>query len=91
MSADNGIYILKTKKGKKWEYRVAQLQAVENVFGSRRGKSPSSKVNISNARDMWKDSVIFTSQRKAFEKAFKISKDNYTEYGISDITINEEF
>lgn len=32
MSADNGIYILETRKGNEKEYRVAHLQAVENVY-----------------------------------------------------------
>lgn len=32
MSADNGVYILRTKKSNGFEYRVAHLQAVENVY-----------------------------------------------------------
>lgn len=31
MSADNGIYILETKRADGWEYRVAHLQAIENI------------------------------------------------------------
>lgn len=31
MSADNGIYILKTPKDEGFEYRVAELQAIENL------------------------------------------------------------
>lgn len=30
MSADNGIYILQTPKGKGFEFRVEEMQAVEN-------------------------------------------------------------
>lgn len=32
ISADNGVYILKTRKGKGYEYRVATIYAIGNIF-----------------------------------------------------------
>ena len=57
MSADNGVYILKTlgKKPGEFEYRVQEMQAVENYEWDPKRKRPVNDpdVHIKNARKMW--------------------------------------
>lgn len=100
MSADNGVYILETSKDSGKEYRVAHLQAVENVYWdySSRQSSNSPDVCIQNARRMWKDAPVFVDRiealRKADEIASEILSDGFCpilEYGISFIVVDREF
>lgn len=94
MSADNGIYILKTPKGAEFEYRVSNLQAVENVYWDNRKSRDSEDplVWIENAREMWQDSPVWHTEDKAWEEArrqFKMAC--VCEYGIQVIEIPKEF
>lgn len=114
MSADNGIYILETRKGNETEYRVAGLQAVENVywhfcsvhkrdhhFGNdgrpnceecHTGECGDSKCHIQQARDMWRNSEVYLSEKEALAKAAtELKAYPIVEYGISFIKIDEEF
>lgn len=92
MSADNGIYILKTpapaiKKGDaytnqhgKFEYRVAHTQAIENIDYCH------FYIPI-----IFGDCVVFTSKDAAEDEAFRMEKEIINgdfpvlEYGISSI------
>lgn len=40
MSADNGIYILKTPKGEGYEYRVAHLQSIDDLYYNHEDPGP---------------------------------------------------
>ncbi|MHA1286578.1 MAG: hypothetical protein ACTSPB_04140 [Candidatus Thorarchaeota archaeon] len=96
MSADNGVYILKTDGP---QYRVKHLQAIENVhFDDELGDfTEDSNIHILNARRMWKGCTVFDNDLEAMQKA----RDIYTrilesdcpicEYGISFIAIKEKF
>jgi len=94
MSADNGIYILTTLKDDSIEYRVAHLQAVDNIYWDDKIKKETfdDDVMIKNAREMWIDFKYFKSKKKAIDYAIKLhDKIGYVEYGISFIEIDREF
>ena len=91
MSADNGIYILKTLKtlktlkGYGFEYRVAHLQGVENYQWDDTKQNPDKDyvgdytddpdVQIINARLLWKDCAVHTDQDAAWKVAEAIYDD----------------
>ena len=82
MSADNGIYIHKFRKG----WKVCHAQAIENVFlGSSGG------YNYKILKEYFKDSPLFKTEKKALVEATRIYKEimnsNFPiiEYGISFI------
>lgn len=93
MSADNGIYILQTRGP---EFRVAHLQAVDNVYycwdGNSGDTTDDPDVWIVNARSMWYNCEVYINEDEAWEKARKLQEEiDYTEYGISKIEIDREF
>jgi len=101
MSADNGIYILKTlTMDGKWEYRVKHLQAVENYRwdflkpdedgGGPGGYTEDTKWHIYNAKRIWMNCKVYHSHAEAYVEAAMLHEDiGYTEYGITEITIPE--
>lgn len=99
MSADNGIYILKTPKGNSFEFRVKELQAVENVDWDYANNSYTidDDIRIINAREMWADCQIFYDEQIALDEArrlYDLSLDDFgfePEDGIQIITILREF
>lgn len=89
MSADNGIYILKTLAKDKafgdYEYRVAHLQAVENmnfdwnasdpvILASRENRSTNPDVHIANARRMWANCSVHTNIKDALMQAYEMEQ-----------------
>lgn len=86
MSADDGIYILKTPKGTSHEYRVAHLQAIENL---------TYEDEDGDILEMWRmfhHSPVFTSNTDAFSLAETLRDIQLPpEYGISKITLQKEF
>ncbi len=122
MSADDGIYILETGISKK-EYRVAHLQAIENIAydkdapdfewcnqsGSinknhdfrtcpscrarqKKFHSDDPNVHIRNARDMWGNCQVFTTEADAMHKAMELYRECcICEYGIQTIAIERDF
>ena len=92
MSADNGIYILKTKD----QYRVAHLCAIDNVTWSvidgdwctdmdKRGKLVPTRVV-----EMWGNCKYTRNENKAFDIAHKwASSLPICEYGVNVITYNK--
>lgn len=86
MSADNGIYILKTKDN---QYRVAHLQAIDNVClsaidGKHKELIPTRVV------EMWGNCKFTRDENKALSMAHKwASKLPICEYGVSVISYNK--
>jgi len=112
MSADNGIYILTTKRKSHdcqdcLEYRVRELQAVENVDWDETKKNPErdypgdytedNDVRIKNAREMWAGCEVFNTESEALAEAKRIYDETMNsdfpvlEYGICFIHIDREF
>ena len=108
MSADNGVYILRTlvdenDTSKGYEYRVTEMQAVENIFWDSEvfGKngwgqeSNNPEVHIRNARKMW-TGKMYLDERDALVRADELAQEilssfGILEYGISTIEINKKF
>lgn len=90
MSADNGIYILKTLRSgimgpdEGYEYRVAHCQAIENIFSE-------------DQQD--KFLIMYFGKCEVIEgrlEALVVAQDlydeyNMVEYGIQTITLEKEF
>lgn len=99
MSADNGVYILKTLgKGARFHYRVAHLQSVENYTWDHIAMKPTedSLWQIFNARSMWPMDTVFMTASGVNKAAValhdKIMADlGVVEYGISEISIPRHF
>lgn len=98
MSADNGIYILKTPVLGGFEWRVEHLQAVDNYSwdDEKNEHTINSHIQIKNAREMWKDSPVFFTEKEAEAYAFNMldiyqDEGGYVEYGIQRVNIFEEF
>ena len=104
MSSDTGIYTLKTPKGNDFEYRVAYMQAFDNLEwdddainpnnGSKGWYNANPDNTIKNAREMFKDVKVFTIEKEALEESFRINAEDcggFTEYGICLVEIDREF
>jgi len=79
MSADNGIYIIKTV-GPEW--RVEEMSAIENLWYP----DNSTQTVIKNAREMFADAKVFKSRAEALEYAHDLARDfAVLEYGVSEI------
>ncbi len=92
MSADNGIYILKTKD----QYRVAHLQAIDNVSWSaidgdwQNNKSTKGKCVPTRVVEMWGDCKFTRDEDKALRLAHKWASNlPICEYGVNIITYNK--
>lgn len=86
MSADNGIYILKTKThDDQCEWRVKHLLGYEDHL-------TEEKKRIEIARKLWKDSDVFNNEEDAFKYAIELLHDLMVcEYGINYVSIDEAF
>ena len=84
MSADNGIYILVTKRnGGKKEYRVAYFQCVENLTYRPDYPATHPQVNIDIMLSHFGDSHVFTDRKIAEGYAVRMLEEHtYCEYGI---------
>lgn len=101
MSADNGIFTIKTLKGNGFEFRVAHIQGFNNIEWSDTEPNPNGGFGwytqdpdtlIKNAREMYKDTKPLTDEKDALEEAYKLHKEvGYTEYGICLLEIPREF
>ena len=96
MSADNGIYVLRTLRadGEGHEYRVADLQAVENYRYDRKEHRDTENpdVWIANAREMWDHFWVLPTEDLAMRQASKMADDcTFLGYGISMISIDRVF
>ncbi len=94
MSADNGIYILKSPKGDGFEFRVIHAQAIENI----EWEPDKEGYNTKQLRGYFGEAQVFTSDNEALREAGRMADevlaDDFCpilEYGISDISIPFEF
>ncbi len=94
MSADNGIYILKTPTPDDgvFEYRVSHCQAIEDIWYENPDGNPDAVV------DKFGDCEVFNDIDKAADLAFKMEKeileDDFCpilEYGINNIELPHSF
>lgn len=81
MSADNGIYILKTKD----QYRVNHAQAIERVFADYNGK----KLNPIEVMLIWGRCRYTKNELTAHQIANLMEKESRTEYGIRTFHYNK--
>lgn len=88
-----------TEDGRGQEWRVKELQAIENLWWDERGRGFSmgdEDIVIENAREMFADSLVFQSQEEAMAAAADLSRENMKdfgalEYGINAINVNRVF
>lgn len=86
MSADNGIYILKTKDN---QYRVAHLSAIDNAYYSAIGGEKELLVPT-RVVEMWGKCKFTRDESKALSMAHKwASKLPICEYGVNVLTYNK--
>ena len=91
MSADNGIYILKTE-GPEW--RVAEICAIDNLSWDEDAQKfcENPDIQIINARRMFKNSPVFITLDEAMRYVAELEqKIEYLEYGISIINVPRKF
>lgn len=100
MSADNGIYVIKTKRTAKegpkghWTngkenfvYRIAHAQAIDNLdYYIKKQPYNLGAYMVS----VWGESEVFTDESAAMISAHKLAKSvGYTEYGVNQIDLSE--
>ena len=93
MSADNGVYILKTPDGKNgFEYRVVHAQAIDNIYWEHPDGNPEQVVNY------FGKCQVFKNGSDAFNKANDLVKEIISdefcpilEYGVSQISLPHIF
>lgn len=92
MSADNGIYVLKTKD----QFRVAHLQAIDNVTWSvidgdwYSNEETRGKLVPTRVVEMWGNCKFTRNEGKALSLAHKwASRLPICEYGVNVITYNK--
>lgn len=81
MSADNGIYILKTKD----QYRVNHAQAIEIIFADYNGE----KLNPIEVLLVWGGCRYTRDELTAYKIAELMERKNRTEYGIRTFKYNK--
>jgi len=95
MSADNGIYLLKTPAddGESFEYRVIHAQAIDNIYWD--GTAPDHN-NPDGVPEIFGACDILTEEeanKKAFELEEEVLNDDFgiLEYGVSTIELPYSF
>lgn len=85
MSADNGIYIAKFKKGDGYEFRVAYCFAIDSCEAGDEMADVYRVLYFGNA-------PVFSNQNEATGYAnLKAAEHDYLEYGVSSIDFNAPF
>lgn len=86
MSADNGIYILKTKD----QYRVAHFTNSENMYYSAITDTYDNEIVSSRVVELWGDSKFTRKESVALHLAHNwASKLQICEYGVNLIKVNK--
>lgn len=96
MSADNGIYILKSE-GPEW--RIAHAQAIENINWNEETKSSADQnhFNMEEVKQYFGESRVFLSEQDVCEEAVKMETEicqsdfPVLEYGICEIRMPHKF
>lgn len=100
MSADNGIYMLRTlTEDGRHEWRVAEMSAIDNLWWdeNRHDFAPGDDdVVIENARQMFAEIPAFSTQEEALKAAANLSRATlevfgFLEYGINEIPVDRVF
>lgn len=87
MSADNGVYILKTQsQDGGFEYRVAQAMAIDNLTYD----MPPGEIDPECAQGIFGESEVFTDRDKAWLSARDVEDEIaqsgwFTEYGVCEL------
>lgn len=86
MSADNGIYILKTKD----QYRVTEIMAIDNIYWSHTDGNHYPKLVPTRVVEYWGNKRYTRSYETAMRVASAMLENTYIcEYGINIITFNK--
>ncbi len=94
MSADNGIYILKTaaQKGGGYEYRVTHAQAIENIYYDVSSGEQWEHFIPEIAFQYFGEGQVFTDEQEALGYAHKKAEEYAVlEYGVCVLDHPEEF
>lgn len=91
MSADNGIYVLKTlargvagEPSARFEYRVAHASAIDNLYYDVETGEHRANFIPEMAYEYFGTAPLFTSEDEAFKYAFEEAKEySVLEYGVS--------
>ena len=83
MSADNGVYIHRFRNG----WRVAEGQAVENIYWNARKKEMGEAYNHKALRDYFSNSPLFKTEEDAWRYAQRLYKLIMDEFGIVEYGI----
>lgn len=99
MSADNGVYILKTKRTalekpqgrwtmgvENYVYRVSVVSAIDNLDYYMHQKTYNLGAYMHEA---WGKSMVYSDEKDAMMHANKIDKDYCTEYGVCFVDMSE--
>jgi hypothetical protein len=87
MSADNGTYILQTFGP---EFRIAHVNAIDNIYGSWDPQSNSWTSNSSMVLDTFGDSEVYTDLQEAIDVANEVEEKLTSEYGVCMISDFQE-
>jgi hypothetical protein len=88
MSADNGVYILKTKD----QYRVAYAHAIENLWWNYVKRNSEQEMVSTRLVELYGKKRYTKDAETAMKVAQAIAKDSgYLEYGIQILTINKSW
>jgi hypothetical protein len=90
MSADNGVYILKTKGSDGYEYRVSYAMAIENI----EYEPDYGRFNKEMLIMIFGKSPVFYDETKSLKEACRIkdsviNNDFWLEYGICEIDASD--
>jgi len=86
LSADNGIYILKTKDG---QYRVIYASAIENLYWNPLDSNSYNKLIPTRIVELYGKSKYTYNKNLTRDIAFNMARNTYLEYGISEIVIDK--
>lgn len=86
MSADNGIYILKTKDN---QYRVIYASAIENLYWNPLDSNSYNKLIPTRIVELYGKSKYTYDKNLARDIAFNMARNTYLEYGISEIVVDK--
>ncbi|MFC8686009.1 hypothetical protein [Brevibacillus porteri] len=86
MSADNGVYILKTRD----QYRVAYAHAIENLWWNYAKRISEKEMVSTRLAELYGSKRYTKDAEKAMKVAQDIARDSgYLEYGIRILSINK--
>ena len=84
MSADNGIYILKSYGS---EYRVKHCQGIDNIYGKFDDETFRWEGDEEMILEYFADAPVYSTLEEALDKASEMEYDyDYLEYGICVVT-----